>query len=127
MSLLPTRSGRRTVLYSQCNRHNITQIQCHCCQRENRIRRHRARKVQEPRQNTEERRKPDRTDRRLCPRVDFAEEASVWESVVAGEGVDGSGAGLQCCLDDEEGGEADPDPEEEGAASTHAKIHDLAE
>lgn len=112
-------------MYSQCNRHNIAQIQRHRRQREDRIRRHRAGEVQEPRQNTENRREPDRTDRRVRPRADFSEEAAVWETMVAGEGIDGSGAGLEGCLNDEESGEADPYPEEEGAAGAHAEVHDL--
>lgn len=61
----------------------------------------------------------------MRPRADFSEEAAVGETVVAGEGVDSSGAGLEGCLDDEEGGEADPHPEEEGAAGAHAEVHDL--
>lgn len=104
---------------------DVRQIECHSRQRENRVRRNWASKVQKTREDRYRSGDPDRTDRGSSITVHYREEATVRETLIAAEGIHSSGTSLKGRLDDEESGEADEGPEEESSGFSDSHGHDL--
>jgi hypothetical protein len=104
---------------------DIRQIECHSCQREDRVRRDWASKVQKAREDCYQSGDPDRTDGGSRVIVHYCEEATIRETLITAKGVHGSGTSLKGSLHDKESGEADESPEEEGSGFSDSHCHDL--
>lgn len=103
----------------------IRQIECHSRQREDRICRNRTSKVQKTRKDRYQSGDPDRTDGGSSVIVYYREEAAIRETLVAAEGIHSPRTSLKGSLDDEESGEADERPEEEGSGFSNSRGHNL--
>ena len=110
---------------SQEDGNDIREIEGYGRQGENRVCRNWTCKVQKAGKNANKSGDPDRTDGGSSVIVHHCKVAAIWESLIAAEGVHGPGTGLKGSLDDEEGGEADESPQEEGSVFSDPRGHDL--
>jgi len=85
---------------------DVRYVERHRGEREDRVGRDGRRKVQQARENAEDRREPDGAQWCLGPFGDVAKVAVVRETLVTAEGIDGPGARLESSLADEERCEA---------------------
>ena len=104
---------------------DIRYIECHSCQREDRVRCGWTNEVQKTRKDCHQGRDPDRTDRGSSIIVHYREETTIRETLIAAEGIHSSGKSLKASLDDEESSEADENPEKEGSGFSDSRGHDL--
>lgn len=110
---------------SQEDRDDIRKIQGYGRQGENRVRRNWARKVQKAGKDSNNGGRPDGTDGGPGETVHHREVTMIRETLVSAEGVHRPGTGLKCSLDDEESGETDESPQEEGSGFSYPRGHDL--
>jgi hypothetical protein len=110
---------------SQEDGDDIGEIEGYGRQGENRVRRNRTRKIQKARKDANESGRPDGTDGGPGEIVHHCEVTAIGETPIAAEGVHRPGTSLKGSLDDEESGETDESPQEEGSGFSDSRGHDL--